>query len=152
MIQAHHWKITKQTIKIIFAFDNEIWNLQWWRWCFDLFCTSISIEFLSEWNKRLYLVFIEFISIKFSLTNAEKKRRSLSESNSEIYLIQRETKKIDSSTYKINSGTFWTLNRFAVLTPRTSLSILATFTRLRKRAPTPSHTAVNRWQSMQLRV
>lgn len=52
----------------------------------------------------------------------------------------------------MNSGALRTLNRFAVFAPRTSWSTLATLTWLRKRAPTPSHTAVNRWQSMQLRV
>lgn len=48
------------------------------------------------------------------------------------------------NTYKMNSGVFRTLNRFAVFTPRTSLSTRATFTRLRRAAPTASHTADNR--------
>lgn len=55
-------------------------------------------------------------------------------------------------TYKMNSGTFRTLNLLAVFTPRTSLSTRATFTRFFNFAPTASHTADKRWQSMHSRL
>lgn len=69
---VHHFKWKKRIRIIWMQMTNESQNnLQWRCWRLNLFGSSISIKFLSEWYKGFDIEFWNFVAIKVSLSNAK---------------------------------------------------------------------------------